>query len=370
MSRRPFAFLVHAQPTMRKDLGGIWRSLSALPDQVYDWGARTLPVPPATLGSVTFHDQPAVVAGWIMLLPFNERQMLELPRTKVMGKVNEAIDQAVKLGAEMIGLDALIAPATKGGAKLVQRADVGVTNGRAFTAAMVFQAIEQLIAHCPHPDPLVAVVGASGSVGACVTQLIAQHHAFSRLRLIARTQSRLNALAETLGREAPGLDVRVSADLAGVRDADLVVLLASAPEAVPAPAYLKAGAIMLDATQPRVVGPSLQVERPDVTIVDGGLVAVPGVQIGPQLDLPRGVACAGLAETMLLALDGYPRHFSIGAPAVEQAEYVAQLARKYAPLGFHLAPFHGFGQPLNTLSDHVTDSGVVQGRTLHEMFSS
>ena len=93
--------------------------------------------------------------------------------------------------------------------------------------------------------------------------------------------------------------------------------------------------------------PTLLTTRPDVVIVDGALVDVSGVSIRGAIGLPRHLAYACLAETMLLALDSHEGHFSIGTATVDQAERMVGLAGRWQELGFTLAPFRSFGRLLD-----------------------
>jgi predicted amino acid dehydrogenase len=307
---------------------------------------RTLPIAPVLWGNVYMSDQPDDPFGRLILVPLGARQMLDLRREVVLKKIERALDKAVALGAEIVGLGALTAPVAKGGQKLLHRTDVGVTNGNAFTAAMTFIGIERLMPMCHTREPKIAVVGASGSVGSCVVELLARHRVTSQLTLIARTLPRLEALASTVRRHAPNIAVQTSKELSAMRDADLVVLLTSSADCLLRSEHLKHGAIVLDDTQPRNTDPALLKERPDVRIVDGGVIEAPGVRLTGDIGLRRGHLYACLAETMLLALDGHTSHFSIGTPTLEQADYMLHLAHKYRQFGFSLAPFHSFGRLL------------------------
>ena len=131
-----------------------------------------------------------------------------------------------------------------------------------------------------------------------------------------------------------------------MRDADLVILLTSAEDALLGSRHLKRGAVVLDDTQPRNTRPELLLERPDVRIVDGGLVSVPGGQRRGFIGLPPGVAYACLAETLLLGLCGHRGHYSLGSPSPEQATLLLDVARQARHLGFTLAAPHSFGQPV------------------------
>jgi predicted amino acid dehydrogenase len=328
-------------------MGRFWPPLRYIPNTVYDRALRTLPVPTIMWGNVRMADQPGDPAGWLLLVPLGARQMLSLRRNVVLKKIEAALDKAAAMGAEIVGLGALTAPVTKGGQKLLHRTDLGITNGNAFTAAMTFSAIERLLPLCQGHEPEITVVGASGSVGSCVVSLLARHRTAARLTLVARDLPRLRRVADLVGRIAPDIRVRATNDLSTLRDADLVVLLTSSADAVLRSEHLKPGAIVLDDTQPRNTDPALLKERPDVRIVDGGVVEASGVRLmGGDIGLPRGHLYACLTETILLALDGHNGHYSIGAPTLEQADHMLHLAHKYREFGFGLAPFHSFGRPL------------------------
>ncbi len=338
-----FAFIMHPRYDVRADMGDWLPPFSLVPNWAWPVAFDRLPVPPMTTGKVFFPDQPRETAGLLITLPFTPAQMLTLPRSRIQAKLEDAVDMARDWGAKIIGLGALTAPVSAGGKTLAKRNDVGVTNGNAFTAAMTLAAIERLLPRLPS-DPLIAIVGATGSVGNCLTRLYARRHD-GRLLLVARNVGRLNTLAAETRR--PNLAVGVSTQMADVRAADLVVLLTSSSESLLKSEHLKQGAVVLDDTVPRNTDPSLLTSRPDVVVVDGGLVDLSGIRIRGPIGLPPKLAYACLAETMLLALDQHEGHFSIGAAAVDQAERMVTLAARWAGLGFTLAPFRSFGRPID-----------------------
>ena len=59
--------------------------------------------------------------------------------------MSQAVDRAVALGADVVGLGALTATVTAGGATLRARTDIAVTNGNAFTAAILEDQIRMLL---------------------------------------------------------------------------------------------------------------------------------------------------------------------------------------------------------------------------------
>lgn len=347
-----FAFLVHPRTDVRADLAGVWRPLGAIPSAAYERALR-LPLPPYRMSTVGLaDDEPAASAeplGHVILVPRTPAQMLAgsaAARAATRARLDAALDLAVGLGAGIVGLGALTAPAAGGGRELAGRSDVGITNGNAFTAHVTVEGIIRLlpsVADSPEPG-LIALVGATGSVGSAVARELVRRGIGGRLLLVARNAGRLESLRAEL---AEGADVSISTDLTAVRRAGLVVLLTSAPDAVLRSGHLAPGAVVLDDTQPRNTSPELLQQRPDVRIVDGGIVAAAGLRLrGGSIGLRPGLWYACLAETALLALAGHQGDFSVGRPTAQQVARVADLAQRFSHLGFQLAPPRSFGRPM------------------------
>lgn len=332
------------------------KPFAMVPDPVWRAALKHLPVPPMVTGTMSRTDTPNKVIGRIITVPLTPTQLLTLPRNKVQGRISEAIDKARDLGASVVGLGALTAPASVGGKAFAKRSDIGVTNGNAFTAAMTLQAIEKLLPMLG-TDPLIALVGATGSVGSCLTRLYARNHS-GRLLLVARNESRLETLAAAVRHD--GVEATVSTNMGDVAKADLVVLLTSSPDALLRSEHLKQGAVVLDDTVPRNTDERLLTERADVLIVDGGLVEIPGFHLRGSIALAPKLAYACLAETMLLALSGHKGHFCMGDAQVDQAEHILKLAKENQHLGFHLAPFRSFGRMVDEASMRRTPLNIEE----------
>ena len=331
-----FAFLVHPRTDLREDLARMWRPLGLLPSAVYDVGLRRLPVPPVNFAEIRLQQQRV---GDLILVPFGARHLLQDRRASV-GKISSAVDRAVAAGADLVGLGGLTAPVTNGGMVLRKRSDIGVTNGNAFTAAIVHRQVRELLHRSRRGR--VGIVGASGSVGSAVTRLLARDGTAAELVLVARGSSALTSLANSLGRRVP---TRVAHTIGAVADCDIVVLLTAAADTVLRSEHLRFGATVLDATQPRNTSPDLQLQRPDVLVLDGGVVDVAGMSLhGGSMGLPDGQTFACLAETMLLSLSNHRGHFTLGRPTLDQVDHVSELAVAHGHLGFRPAPPSSFGR--------------------------
>ena len=337
-----FAFTVHPRARLREDLARAWRPLGLVPERVYDTALRRLPLAPVTMAGVQIGGERV---GHVVLVPFGARHLLSNVE-EGRRRVGRAVDRAAALGADVVGLGALTATVTAGGLTLRERTDIAVTNGNAFTAAIVEDQIRMLLPHVSFSTsrPHVAVVGATGSVGTAVTKLLARDSAGARLTLIARTAPRLEALAASV---AGDVDVATAQSIDAVGDADLVVLLTASADTLLGPEHLAPGAIVLDATQPRNTSPALASARPDVLVVDGGIVSIPSLRlIGGEIGLPDGRSYACFAETAVLALSGHTGHFSLGNPTLDQVDAIRERARGLGHLGFRAADPTSFGRPV------------------------
>lgn len=336
---KKFAFLVHPRKSHREDMRKVWRPFGLIPECWLSWLMTWLP--PIVRGRVSLPGSDEIV-GWIIVVPLTGRQFLELPRAFVFKKVLQACRKAENLGAEVVGLGQLTSSVTNGGADLVEHLDIGVTNGNALTAAITVRALERICLMRGLDKPLVSVVGATGSVGSAISQILSRREL--PLLLVARNRVRLEALADT----CTGGEVKVATRISDIKVADVVVVTTSSAKDLIKAEYLKEGAVVYDNTQPRNTSRDILVSRPDVLVVDGGVISIPGVNLRLNIGLKpeQGYAC--LVETMLLALEGMSDHYSIGNATPDQAKEMLDLLDKYKKVyGFELAAFSSFGKTFN-----------------------
>ena len=152
------------------------------------------------------------------------------------------------------------------------------------------------------------------------------------------------ALAETL--EAEGrLLITVDLD-ALLPEADLVVTATSSVEDLVTPKNLKFGAAVCDLSRPPNVSRAVKDARPDVLVIDGGVVAVPGLaDLGWNFGFEKGLAYACMAETMILGLEHHYEDTSIGTDL--NLPTILALRQKGHELGFRLAQLRSFDRPLS-----------------------
>ncbi|MVM28502.1 shikimate dehydrogenase [Spirosoma sp. HMF4905] len=357
---KKFAFLVHVRSSYQTDLAAVAKPLGWLPESFYQYAFRNRPFPPFLWSNITLTPNAVEPQGHVIMIPYSGQQMLQQQKA-MLPRIEQGLQLAASLGAEIVGLGALTSPVTMGGKLLTQNPYASITNGNAFTAVITYQKVAQLIQECPKRYPVVALVGATGSVGSLVSQLLALHQPNADYVLVARNERKLRGLATSMVALNGDVLPEIALSMERVKQADIVVMLTSSADALLQADHLKPGAVVLDDTIPRNTQPNLLQQRPDVTIIDGGLVAMPHLRLSRPIGIPTQTSYACLAETMLLALAGHEGHFSIGNPTLEQADYIRGLASRFAHLGFCPAADYSFGQPVDpqTVLPYIPSSSTI-----------
>lgn len=329
-----FAFIIH--PIAARDVARKYPLAKWLPDSLIEAAIR--PMRPKLLSEITGirSKTGATTEGIFIGLPLTPRQMTKtLPIEEVIDKIVACADLAYENGAKIIGLGAFTSVVGDGGVSVAKRAKIAVTTGNSYTVAT---AIQGTIKACGQlgvdlPNATIAIVGATGSIGKTCAQILQKE--FGRMILIGRDLGRTQALAD----ELPGSEATTSIE--AIRVADAVVTVTSDEGAVIMPNHLKPGAVVCDVARPRDVSARVSRDRPDVLVIEGGVVQVPGdVKFNFDFGFPDRTAYACMSETMLLALEDRTENYTLGKDvSVEQVEEMIRLADKH---GFELAGFRSF----------------------------
>ena len=333
-----FAFIIHPVHGA-KDMARKYRLAGLLPEFVLEQIVRRMS--PRLISEITGVRSltGATCHGWFVGCPLTPRQFLDLPEEFVIGKIIRAAQVAQQLGAKIVGLGAMTSVVGDQGVTVAQHVDIAVTTGNSYTVWTAVEGAKQA-ARLMGTDPAqahVAVIGATGSIGQVCARIMAEEAA--ALTLIGRNQPRLAELAATLTGRA---QVSCTTDAAaGLREADIVITVTSAVDTVVPVEALKPGAVVCDVARPRDVSHRVVKERPDVLVIEGGAVAVPGeVDFHLNFGFPPRTSYACMAETMILALEERYESFSLGRDlSLEKVHEIARLADKH---GFKLAGFRSF----------------------------
>ncbi|HEX4149074.1 MAG TPA: aminotransferase class III-fold pyridoxal phosphate-dependent enzyme, partial [Pirellulales bacterium] len=297
------------------------------------------------------------IYGEFIIVPRTAREMVELPRAQVAAEVQAAMELARSRGAQMVGLGAYTSVVTRGGHSLAGQG-VPLTTGNSFTAVACTEGIQLALARMGQrlgADTCAAIVGATGSIGRAMAVMLSGD--IGRLVLIgnpeanpAQVRCRIRKVAADICRHLaashaagkrfePGTlgdrllqfadwlptDTATDESFLELADklaatgalifsqdahatvplANIVVTSTSAPGTLIGPADLALGAVVCDLSRPANVSREVAGARPDVLVIEGGVVAVPGQPKLGRFGLGRGNAFACMAETMLLTLAGH-----------------------------------------------------------------
>jgi len=315
---------------------------------------------------------------------------LEVPKRLVA----EAVALAKRCGAIALGLGQYTSIITRNCTDLVEN-EIALTSGNALTVAMGVEGILKAAREkkVSLGSATVGVVGAGGNICSVYASLMAEKaerlvlfgssraggeerclrtafriygdlleqirlrerhelegiaaHIF-RYRSVQRALSR----AGEQGREEAGKEVffglraelgtdrfiRISGNLEEIRQFPLVVTAANEARPFIQPGHLRKDAVVCDIAVPMNTTPQVFLERPDVLVIQGGIVKLPfGEDLRIRaLPLKAGTAFACMAETMLLGLTRIGFHYSFGDIHKEQVEKIAEIARIH---GFALADY-------------------------------
>ncbi|MGA7487760.1 MAG: aminotransferase class III-fold pyridoxal phosphate-dependent enzyme [Xanthobacteraceae bacterium] len=309
--------------------------------------------------------------GELIALPHLPAELLGLAEDEAVALVQSAVDLAVERGAEVVGLAGFSSIVTYGGLALRAREGVRVTSGNSYTTWVAMQALEAACAQhrIALADCTVAIVGATGAIGHALSLMCAERT--GELILIGNPQvaetsiGRLHIVAEDCKRHVrsraaaghtfpPGSFAERLSKCAGAQpDADTgitittdidrhlpraQVVLTATNAVLPfiSARHLRHGVMVCDVSRPFNIAPNISDERPDVRVVDGGLVQAPDASVLGLLEEPdrSNVLLACAAETIILALSGFRSQHLCGRLDPATIEALGEVA---ASLGFSAA---------------------------------
>ncbi len=344
-----FAFIIHPI-NIKRDVGRKYPVAKIMPEAMIEWYIkRRDPIVVADavgVRSITGEE----ARGWYIACPLTPRQMMQLPVEFVYSKLEKSCRIAKELGAEIVGLGAFSSVVGDGGVTLSKRIPgFAITTGNSYTVATAIEGARtagEMLGH-EISKSQVAIIGATGSIGATCAESLSRDAA--EIVLIGRDTARLEQVQDRI--KASGrARLRTCTDIAeGLKDADIVITVTSAVDAVVLPEHIKSGAVICDVARPRDVSVRVAKERKDVLVIEGGVVAVPGEFRLPKPDkpdsefsfgFPPGTAYACMAETMMLALDQRYECFTLGKDvSIQQVDEICGIAKKH---GFKLGGFRSF----------------------------
>ncbi len=337
-----FAFIIH--PIETRDVARKFALAKYFPARLVEYALRFMPS--FKVSEITgIRSDYGSAKGWFVSCPLTPRMMFELPEHQVMNKIIGAAKIAQDLGAGVVGLGAFTSVVGDAGITVKNNVDIAVTTGNSYTVATAiegtFKAAELMEIDMERAQ--VLVLGATGSIGRVLALILADKGL--NLTLAARNMNRLERVSQLITRQT-GMVPRITGNVKqAVRKSDVILCVSSSLDVLIAPEDLKPGALVCDVARPRNVSYEVKQKRNDVLVIEGGIVKVPGnVEFNFDFGFPKGQSYACMAETMILALEGYYESWSLGRElSVAQVNGIAKLARKH---GFELAGFRSFEKPI------------------------
>jgi acetylornithine/succinyldiaminopimelate/putrescine aminotransferase/predicted amino acid dehydrogenase len=392
-----FAFLVH--PLDLQSYHQFDRSLLAFSEAELDRlaGKFNELIEPFVIASTAITSAAGKRAyGEFITVPRTTEEFLHMPRQEALAELKEAVALAKNRGARIVGLGAYTSVVSRGGLYLKDEG-VPVTTGNSYTVVSAVEAINTAMERLQVDRHTVtaAVVGAAGSIGKGIALLLSEtvprlilignptnKESSRRLLSVAAEIYRYQAALLSQGRPLkPGSMGQILKSCAALPPAGApleafeefaqqaerqyrLIEFSTAIDAVLARAgvvvsatsstgklihagNLRPNAIVCDISRPANVSEAVDAARPDVLVIDGGVIEVPGTpSLGWDFGFERGLAYACMAETMILALEQCYKNFSLGSSGVNLESIL--LTRSWGEKhGFKLAAFRSFNRPLS-----------------------
>ena len=305
--------------------------------------------PPFVYSHVTGITSPtgAEVEGWLITVGGTPKELMAHDPEFTYSRLLAAADMAQKMGAQIMGLGAFTKVVGDAGVTVAKRAPLPITTGNSYSASGALWAAHEAVARLGiadvdskgHIKGKAMVVGATGAIGSVCARLLAM--AADEVWLISIEPAKLLALKEDIERENPRATIHVSADAdEHIADMDVIVTATSgAGKKVLDIMKVKPGAVITDVARPLDLSASDVAKRPDVLVIESGEIELPGDPQMKGIGLPKGVAYACLAETIVLALEGRYETFTVGRNI--EWEKVKEIYRLGLKHGMKLAAISG-----------------------------
>ena len=248
----------------------------------------------------------------------------------------------------------LISVGGDAGLTVAKRAPLPITTGNSYSASgALWAAHDALLRMRLLPPPKgkervkfkAMIVGATGAIGSVCARLMAK--AAEEVYMVSPETAKLLALKESILKESPGAKLFLSAQAdKDIADMDMIVTATSgAGKKVLDIMKVKPGCVITDVARPLDLPAEEVAKRPDVLVIESGEIQLPGNVEMKNIGLPKGVAYACLAETIVLALEGRFENFTVGrAIEWEKVREIYKLGIKH---GMKLAEISGVNGPFS-----------------------
>ena len=302
--------------------------------------------------------------GWLISVGGTPREIMSHSPEFTYRRLLAAAAMAKRLGAQIMGLGAFTKVVGDAGVTVAKRAPLPITTGNSYSASAALWAAHDALLRMQLLTPpkgkervdfQAMVVGATGAIGAACARLLVR--AAREVTLVSPETAKLLALNESILQETPDAKLRLSAKAdTHIAQMDMIVTATSgAGKKVLDIMKVKPGCVITDVARPLDLPPEEVARRPDVLVIESGEIQLPGEVQMKNIGLPKGVAYACLAETIVLALEGRFENFTVGRSLQwEKVREIYQMGLKH---GMKLAAISG-------VNGVITDDDIAQVREL------
>jgi predicted amino acid dehydrogenase len=323
--------------------------------------------PPFVYSHVTGIKSPTGVEseGWLISVGGTPREIMNHGPEFTYKRLLEAARVARSLGAQIMGLGAFTKVVGDAGLTVARRASIPITTGNSYSASGALWAAHDAMRRLGLVPPAAAkgqrlkfkamVVGATGSIGSVCARLLAM--VAEEVYLVSPETAKLLSLKGSILKETSDAKLFLSSStdrhIAGM---DMIVTATSgAGKKILDIMKVKPGCVITDVARPLDLPAEEVAKRPDVLVIESGEIQLPGKVSMKNIGLPKGVAYACLAETIVLALEGRFENFTVGRNI--EWEKVREIYRLGLKHGMKLAAISGVNGPF-------TDADIRRVRKL------
>ncbi len=310
--------------------------------------------PPFVYSKVTGIKSPTGVEaeGWLISVGGTPKEIMSHDPEFTYRRLLDAARMAKGLGAQIMGLGAFTKVVGDAGLTVAKRATIPITTGNSYSASGALWAAHDAVLRLglvPTPKDggkvqfKAMVVGATGAIGSVCARMLAM--VAEEVYMVSPETAKLLSLKTSILKETPDaklfLSSRADKDIA---DMDMIVTATSgAGKKILDIMKVKPGCVITDVARPLDLPPSEVAKRPDVLVIESGEILMPGDVSMKNIGLPKDVAYACLAETIVLALEGRFENFTVGRNI--EWEKVREIYRLGLKHGMKLAAISGVNGP-------------------------
>jgi predicted amino acid dehydrogenase len=335
---------------------GVKNKRADLVKKIFEWSEPLIISEVTGLRSLTGKEE----KGILVLYNILPEQLISLNSKFLLKQITRAGRIAEEWGADIFGLAAYTAQVGKKGVLVAKNLNIPVTTGTSYTIVVVIESIlkaaRAIGMNCNEAS--LCVIGATGSIGKIVAQLLSEY--IPNVTLVGRNRKKLEFIADSLKNESVNKQITISEDIKdAVKNADIILTATNSPYALININDVKSGSLVCDVSLPKNVTQESANTREDILVIDGGIVQPPGqVDFNFCYGLPAGLCYACMAETMLLALDESYDLCSVGGDiSFEKIKQIGLIAKKH---GFELAEFRSFGKKVDQKHIEIVSEALAK----------